>query len=261
MSGEHAILFCGGEFSAEAYRRRVELDGGQIIDFASVVSAYQFLQANALSNLEQWLSPVFGIKKGAGGEVSKLYDLSSNNRDASQGTGGSQPIYTANQQNGLPGIVFDNTDDILNATTFAAASNYTLVGVCKEAAVGAYRLWYGNGNLGSNGFALGSDTSTRRCVLHGAVAWNYADTVTTNTELMIGGRDTAVWMRVNGSVKSPTTSTYNAPSGGYLSYGAAPIAGYYKSRTMFDAMAFSVSIGATKAAAIEGFLNAKYAIY
>ena len=53
--------------------------------------------------------------------VTKIYDQSGNTRDASQGTAGNQPLYTASAWNGKPGVTFAATDK-LSITSFNLAT-------------------------------------------------------------------------------------------------------------------------------------------
>lgn len=96
-----------GLAEAVAYKTRVEADGGTVISFADVVAALAAAKVNDYyTSIRAWYSAQFGVKKDGGtGAVSKLYDLSSNSNDVIQATSSAQPVWTANQQNGLAGIV------------------------------------------------------------------------------------------------------------------------------------------------------------
>lgn len=48
------------------------------------------------------------------GTISQVSDLSGNGNNATQGTESLQPAYTASAINGLPGMTFDATDDVLD---------------------------------------------------------------------------------------------------------------------------------------------------
>jgi len=66
------------------------------------------------SNLELWLDAADGDTiTESGGALSQWDDKSGNVRHATQGTGALQPIYTTGLLNGLPGIVFDDSDDFM----------------------------------------------------------------------------------------------------------------------------------------------------
>jgi len=94
-----------------AYTARVIADGGEIISQFDVDQAYKHAKVEGYySNIKAWYSAQFGVKKDVAGAVSVLYDISSNDKDATQATGGLQPIWTASTQNGKAGIVFDGSN-------------------------------------------------------------------------------------------------------------------------------------------------------
>lgn len=96
-----------------AYTARVIADGGEIISQFDIDQAYKFLKRDGL-NLANlcWHSSQFGLIKDGSNAVSKLYDISSNNWDATQATGGLQPLWVADQQNGKAVLRFDGTNVI-----------------------------------------------------------------------------------------------------------------------------------------------------
>ena len=96
-----------------AYTARVIADGGEIISQFDIDQAYKFLKRDGL-NLANfcWHSAQFGLIKDGSNAVSKLYDLSSNNWDATQSTGALQPLWVADQQNGKAVLRFDGTNVI-----------------------------------------------------------------------------------------------------------------------------------------------------
>jgi hypothetical protein len=80
-----------------SYTARVTADGGVVIDPTAVLNAYTELLAQGLyTNLVEWHSAAFGVKKDGSNNCSKLYDLSSNNNDKVQGTLANQPLWSAN---------------------------------------------------------------------------------------------------------------------------------------------------------------------
>ncbi len=102
----------GGNLETEAYKVRVETDGGVIINLTDVDNFYTYAKAGGYYNdLAFAYSAQCGIKKDESGYVEKWYDLSPNQNDAVQATGDNQPQWLANQQNGRAGIVFDGSND------------------------------------------------------------------------------------------------------------------------------------------------------
>ncbi len=119
----------------EAYIARVEADGGTVINEQLVNDAYQFLADHSLSPLV-WVDANFGVKKDGSNKVSKLYDLSSGNKDAAQVTADNQPTWTASQQNGLATISFDGTNDNLQeGTQLGKPSSFTAFTVFKASII------------------------------------------------------------------------------------------------------------------------------
>lgn len=251
----------GGGYSAAtlAYKTRVEADGGTVADLDYVEALYAMFSSQSLSP-EVWVSPLAGYKLNLS-YCLKLYDLSSNDNDLVQGFEKTLPTYAADQQNGHPCIVCDGSHDILVGTVYAAATAFTLGAVIKEASIGEYRGYIANGNTSSNGFALGGDTSSKRCILAGGIAWNADGSGSTDMELVIGGYGGSMWMRVNGSAKSVANSGYNAPSGGSFQYGALDLPKYYHNRTMADGFGFSTSLSTAQCQAIEALINDWWAVW
>lgn len=98
----------GYEAETIAYRDRVELEGGAVIDLDYVDAVYKKLkELSLLSNLKHWTSASAGVLKDASGYVSKLYSLGGASNEATQTTGASQPLLSS------PDIIYDGTDDYL----------------------------------------------------------------------------------------------------------------------------------------------------
>ena len=106
-----------GNFIA-AQKLRILADGGTIVDedwMRAVISV--LVQQGLMGNVKFLADANFAYKTPGAGAVSKLYDISGNNNDATQATGANQPIWTAAQQNGRAGLVFDGTNDRLVKTS------------------------------------------------------------------------------------------------------------------------------------------------
>lgn len=87
---------------ANTYISRVVADGGAVIDEAAVLSAVESA-SGIYDSVYVWWEADFGVKKGAGDSASVLYDLKGN--DFTQND--SMAIWTANQINGKPALVFE----------------------------------------------------------------------------------------------------------------------------------------------------------
>ena len=83
---------------SSVYSDRVALDGGSIRDKSMLKSMYDDA-LNLLPNTDLWYNLECGIKTRVSGlntYVTKVYDLSTNNRDATQATEASQPYLVSN---------------------------------------------------------------------------------------------------------------------------------------------------------------------
>jgi len=111
---------------ADNYKSRVIADGGVIIDFTAVITAYQtLLDQGTYSNLVEWHSASFGVKKDGSNNCSKLYDLSPNNNDKVQATLANQPLWSANT------LIFNGTTHNLQTaynSSYAFLFDFTVMG-------------------------------------------------------------------------------------------------------------------------------------
>jgi hypothetical protein len=251
----------GGGYQNEtlAFQTRVLADGGIIVSLDDIDTAIVHAKLyDYYDDIKSWYSAQFAWKHVIPDNyyVAKLYDLSPNNNDVIGS--GIKPLWAASLQNGRAGITFDGGPR-LDGTTYAAASNYTLVLVSQTTTRDYnYREIFYNGFDIVGGFGIGQFNNLNRTVLHGAVAWDSDDTISTDSELVIAGYSTSVWMRVNGSDKTIGTSTFNAPSGGSLNLGGQT---YGFIGHIFETIAFAISLDSATCQAIEAFQNAKWAIY
>lgn len=127
--------------SVDVYVSRVESDGGTIVSSSDVSSA--LLSASSYyNNILGWYSAQFGWKNTGSNKLSKLYDLSKNEYDFYHTNSAMYPTWTANQQNGKAGIVFDGSDDNLVKPTTAVKSIFI---VFKSWSTGdSYKHLFGN---------------------------------------------------------------------------------------------------------------------
>lgn len=128
-----------------AYRDRVELDGGVVIDLDYVDSVYKKLkELSLLTNLVHWSSVNAGIKKDSAGYVSKLYSLDGASNEATQPTGANQPLYSS------PNLVYDGTDDYLfSSATFT--NQFTFISCFQTGLIGSKTMGFVSNYTGSAG--------------------------------------------------------------------------------------------------------------
>jgi hypothetical protein len=165
-----------------------------------------------ISNLAYWYSADSGITKDGSNLVSQWNDRSGNARNVTQATAGNKPVYTTNQVNGLPAVIFDGSNDFLslNASIFTNTSNITFFAVAKITTASQYATLFSqylSGALSGAAFQVcnnsgalkmqtdislpkgmyGSTTiplSTYKCFTYRVAPWS---TVATNTELWLNG--------------------------------------------------------------------------
>jgi hypothetical protein len=125
------------------YKTRVEADGGAIVSELDISAAHVHAADNKYwDNVLGWYSSQFGYKDAGSGKVSKWYDLTVHNFDFEQASDGSRPVWTANQQNGKAGLIFDGSDDTMVKTV----TNIKSVVIAYKATTtsGDYKHLFGN---------------------------------------------------------------------------------------------------------------------
>lgn len=273
---------------ANAYQGRVELDGGAVISMTAVEAFYQMLLDNGIATSDAViaLSPNFGIKKDGSGNVSKWYNAGGGGAsfDAIQATSGSQPVWTANQQNSLPTIIFDGSADFMRAgnptalngggswftvacgdsaisnyglivtyQTYKQTDNYPYISFgCNGATPQKYRMdtQPSNGSLYSEGLStVSANTSTYYLIdgLYSAASWTWTTSKINNADMSVANN-------------SPATGTAAMV---YIGAGASgtgeAISSYWKGG-IGDVYLFN-DLGADDHSAVRTFLNTKYAVY
>lgn len=95
--------------------------------------------------------------------VASWTDQSATGTVFSQGTAGSQPLYIASAQNGLPGIRFDGVNDVMSAAGAVAAisvSPVVIFAVATRNSGTGNAVLFSNNDVGNNGgYAVGSTTT------------------------------------------------------------------------------------------------------
>jgi len=115
------VLPEGADDLVAAQITRIQADGGTIVSEEWIRKAIWTLKNQGIyANCKFLADANMGVKKDGANAVSKLYDLSGNDNDATQGTAANQPVWTANVQGGRYGMVFDGVDDYLVCTSNAS---------------------------------------------------------------------------------------------------------------------------------------------
>jgi len=265
-----------------AYQARVVADGGTVINIAMVDNAYKLLADNSLSPVV-WLDANFGVKKDGSNKVSKLYDITDNDFDATQATSGAQPVWTTGIKNGLAGIVFDGTDDTLSeGSNLGKPASFTTFTICAADNVASNNFVWGNyvsPNSYTMWFAAIADTASgdlKAAISNQSGSANTgfytAGSQITNGEVFLyttkfaTGAYTNLLIYKNTSVKSGTFSPSNATTNSGTSYNYS-IGGYgnlgsnYFDGSICTHIVFNSALSDTNRGYIESFLNGAYEVY
>jgi len=106
------------------------------------------LSPTYINGLVLWLRSDLGISKDGVGLVSNWADQSGNGNDASQGANDKKPVWTANQINGYPSLVFDGADFLFTGLAMVQPATIFIVAQA-------------NGTLGQQYLFDGNDPADR----------------------------------------------------------------------------------------------------
>ena len=115
-----------------------------------------------------WLRSDLGITKDGSNRVSLWTDQSEAGNDASQDTDSKKPVWTTNQINGHPSLVWDNTDDQLTNATFDGTPPITLFIVGKHVD-DANNHYFMDDNTYGNYRAVANAAAVHRYVVYAGV--------------------------------------------------------------------------------------------
>lgn len=266
----------------EAYISRVEADGGVVINEQMVNDAYQLLADHSLTPLA-WVDANFGVKKDGSDYVSKLYDLTSNNYDATQATSSAQPKWYANQQNSMASIFFDGGDFLTEGTNLGKPSSYTSSMIIRATDISTspqyvwanygaetYSYWYSALKIsGASNGALSSCITNQAGTVF-TYAYTAGSTINATDYYLISDRyatgASTLYKYVDTASKSftyaDTSATTNSGTSNSFSIGrlgnfnGGYFNGYIGSFCMFNS-----SLSDTDRGYVESFLNNYYATY
>ena len=205
-----------------------------------------------IAGLEAWFDASLGI---TGDPVSAWIDQTGNGHDLSNIIGADQPDFVPNAVNGLPGVEGDGTsDELIMAASISEAGNFTLFLVM-------------GGDAGP-GFMLGHSSTLYFRYLTGILTWRNSTTHSfdhTNRNLDTGYflhrliRDTGQVRSYRDNVESVTGAVANAVQmtiTHMFSYGAAN----WGDGAVAEFLVYDSALSPANITAVEGYLNAKYAL-
>jgi hypothetical protein len=212
----------------------------------------------SIAGLRLWFDLATQSGYAADAPVGQLDDKSGLGNHFTQGTESLQPLYKTAQQNGLPGLLFDGTDDYLDHTTLTLPQPRTFI------AVGKY-----TGGVGESRFIIdGASSFTSSVMQHIATkvfritagtALDYTasdDTLPFVWTVIFNG--TSSFSRWNSNEVSGNAGSTN-PTGFRLGRAGGAVAGYWKGY-IFEVLGYNWALSSGEYLRLEAYLKPKWGI-
>ena len=265
----------------QTFCKRVLDDGGTVVDVEYMDKTVKLLkQLGVWSNVKFLGDANFGVKLNGSG-VTKFYDLSGNNNDATQGTVANQPVWTAAVHNGKYGLVYDATDYMTLGTVIGNPASFSFVVVLSKQDISIGRgppmaAWDGgtlgqvrNIEIGNTGqgdlayyFADGTNQSngyTAAGLVSNNTVFLWVATYLTTENYVRMFKDAGSELAVT---KVRTAATTNAGGTVYdFTLGSTVTDNLYLIGSMMTNLVFNTALTTAHRTAIKSFLNAYYSIY
>lgn len=239
------------------------------IDFANgdffSFGAFQEAPGGEIADLQLWFKADAGVSETSG-DVSAWSDQSINANDASQGTGGNQPVIVDAAQNYNPGLLFDGSDDYLDTALDISAATlpditvfavYTSLGAAAGAPWGEYdgtadRLIHNNSGEDTN---VGDGSGFE--VVSGLFAIDQPMVGT-----VIYGEDAANGSYVygNGTQLAQFTANHDPGTSNTLQIGAVGDGLLSFNGYIYEVILHDISLATQEREEIESYLAIKYGI-
>ncbi|MFA6290130.1 MAG: hypothetical protein WC637_00035 [Victivallales bacterium] len=239
-------------------RNRIIADGGTIIDLNFTNTFIRRTKELGIYTSCKFLGDAnMAYKQGATG-VTTFYDKSGTGNDLVQGTAINQPTWTAGQQNGRAGIVFDGSRWVAKTLVAAVDMPFTIISVSKVTTFEDYGIVYAA--TGSAGPQLFSFVAPSLSLSDGSTV---ATGITTTQYDLI----TTEWngatskLAVNGAAYSNVNVGTNHSSATALSIGAYTTPAYGLKGGVTSLFLFSGSLTTAQKVAMENLVNSYYQIY
>lgn len=238
---------------------------------APAASAPSFSPAQT-SGIKVWLKADVGVYSDAGttpstngGIVQQWNDQSGNGNHASQTSVGQQPIYRTGEQNGLPGIRFDSTDDYLSGTLSVLTSftYYAVVKATTNSTINGTILFHGN-NAGSAGCVL-QRASNATLTLSESGSGNSVNGMTTGTTFTVAAHFNGASSAL--SLNSNAATSINAGSASMTAFSlnrsdqSEPLSTNKGDWEYFEVIIYTGSVSAGDEANILAYLQSKWGHY
>ncbi len=214
-----------------------------------------------IAGLQLWLKADAIVGLSDGDPVATWPDSSGNANDATQATGGAQPTYKTNIQNGNPIVRFDGSADFMSLTSsVSSVLPYTVFAVYKKRVSGglmpimtssmtsALYTWLD--------FSDGNAYIQSRGNSYFFVAANYT-TFKIISQISQASDNEAAW--VNGAAQSLTTG---APAGAAFDFDLIVKRGTdFGDGDIAEVLFYNSVLSTTDREKVQNYLNSKYAIY
>lgn len=221
------------------------------------------------TNIALWLKADGLIGLNNGDSASVFTDYSGLGRNFTA-TGTARPTYRTAQQNGLPGVDFNGTTNVMTGSLDANPGSYSLFMVLKMKAIGGNPTPFRHGTVDN---LAGADCYA--CILNGGLrnfqhrasagtATNFSDgAATTNWELwtLISTTTPTQTFRLNGSNQtlSPTGVFMPTPTAAGV-LGAFVINSLFASCIIGEVLLYKADVGTTNRDTIETALKSKWGL-
>lgn len=221
-----------------------------------VVNSSVFTPA-AIAGLQAWFK-ADTLALNNDDPVTTWLDNSVNGRNATQATAGFKPLYKTNQQNGLPGVLFDGTDDYLATVAFTLNQPLTIFAVLKlPTAVISDYIWDGSAN---NACALFQSTAGSGRMFAGTNGPTIALGTTNFRLLTCRYNGAASIFALDGAVD--VTGDVGATNMGQISLGVrGNKAGAWTNVIFCEFLVYNAVLSGADEARVKTYLNAKYVLF
>jgi len=254
------------------FKARVVADGGTIISKQDIWDALAHAYDNSYyASLSAWYSPTFALKNDGSARVHTVYDLSPNNKDATQTNGSYKSPWPTSTRNGKYVFTASAVYKPYYPTGVIPPASATIISVMKPSVSAETKIIFGARDSDDERSFLGT--------LIGKLAGGVS--ALNNTQIYGNIVMSGAWVAGGLSYDGTTIDLYNT---GFLEYSLAQTAsvdnttqGYYLgayndkgltppsasltwNNLFADALIISPAVSAATIAAISSFLNSKYAI-
>lgn len=216
------------------------------------------------ANLDLWLK-ADALTLSNADPVSSWTDSSGQGNHAAQATSTRRPLYTASALNGLPGVTFDGTDDVLETACPVGGAAQTLFVVMKPTKSTHGRVFGGGMN------AWGMTTDDQAHVGTAQVGFDYSAVSTAAystsaynlwTATFVGGTTTGVLIRRDGvdCTGSKAGRGLSAGTGNVGNWWEGAWTPYWFQGVVVELIHYSAVRTLTEIQAVESYLTDKYAL-